>query len=177
LLCLTLSGQSSKQKKEEKTMALFDKLTQVAKNLGDMAGDTIETTKLNARAAKENAQALEQITKIGDFYYKQFLNGIEVAPEVAEYCQTAKSFYDAAAATQAEIERIKTASAQPSYGANSPNGATCPGCGAPAPAGTKFCNNCGSRIETPVAQNSFCPGCGTQLSPGTKFCNNCGTPV
>ena len=41
-------------------MAFFDKLSQVAKNIGDMAGDTIETTKLNAQAAKENAQALEQ---------------------------------------------------------------------------------------------------------------------
>lgn len=133
-------------------MAFFDKLSQVAKNIGDMAGDTIETTKLNAQAAKENAQALEQVAKIGDFYYKQYLAGAELAPEVQEFCQMAKTHYDAAAAAQAEVERIKAENgaaknAAPATAAPTAGGAvSCPNCGAQFPAGTKFCNNCGTAV-------------------------------
>ena len=47
-------------------------------------------------------------------------------------------------------------------------GATCPNCGNPVPAGTKFCPNCGNKV------GNFCPKCGAELAPGAKFCPNCG---
>jgi len=46
----------------------------------------------------------------------------------------------------------------------------CPACGYSNPAGTKFCNDCGVKLET--AQN--CPACGAELTPGLKFCTECG---
>ena len=53
---------------------------------------------------------------------------------------------------------------------NTTSGVVCPKCHASLPAGSKFCNNCGS----PVNQNSFCTNCGAKVAPGSKFCNNCG---
>ena len=45
---------------------------------------------------------------------------------------------------------------------------TCPQCAAKLPAGSNFCNICGTKL------NNTCPGCGAPLIPGSKFCSNCG---
>lgn len=47
----------------------------------------------------------------------------------------------------------------------------CPSCGKPNPAGTKFCNECGAKIQTETVP---CVKCGTPLREGAKFCNECG---
>ncbi|HEY7520679.1 MAG TPA: adenylate/guanylate cyclase domain-containing protein [Methylomirabilota bacterium] len=47
----------------------------------------------------------------------------------------------------------------------------CPQCGHPAPTGTKFCSECGTRLAL------VCAGCGTQLAAGAKFCSECGRPT
>lgn len=51
---------------------------------------------------------------------------------------------------------------------------TCPNCGFAAPAGAKFCPNCGQSLQ-PAASTVACPKCGTQNPAGAKFCTNCGT--
>jgi class 3 adenylate cyclase/tetratricopeptide (TPR) repeat protein len=45
---------------------------------------------------------------------------------------------------------------------------TCPSCGAPWRAGTKFCEECGARLD------ATCPACGAAVTPGKKFCGACG---
>ena len=113
-------------------MAFFDKLNQVAKNIGDKTNDAIETTKLSSKISAEKSAAAEDMKKIGEHYYNLFAAGGEVAPEVLEFCQSAKAHYDAAAAAQAEIERIKAeneAEKSPAPIA-APAGNACPSCGA-----------------------------------------------
>ena len=51
----------------------------------------------------------------------------------------------------------------------------CPKCGAAAQ-GVKFCPECGTKIERPAAPAEICPICGTKNS-GAKFCANCGTKL
>lgn len=46
----------------------------------------------------------------------------------------------------------------------------CPNCGKEVPEGSKFCGECGAKIEEYVCKN-----CGEKLAPGSKFCGNCGT--
>ena len=48
----------------------------------------------------------------------------------------------------------------------------CPSCGAGNVAGTKFCNECGAKMQ--VAKVACLAGCGAQLTEGAKFCNECG---
>lgn len=43
----------------------------------------------------------------------------------------------------------------------------CHKCTAPIPANTKYCTECGSRVNV-------CPDCGLSLPDGAKFCGNCG---
>ena len=50
---------------------------------------------------------------------------------------------------------------------------TCPNCGASIDVNSKFCSNCGNKIEIPQ-KKKFCSECGAQLDPGAKFCSECG---
>jgi predicted amidophosphoribosyltransferase len=56
----------------------------------------------------------------------------------------------------------------------SANMARCPQDGTVAPAGTKFCPECGSPMVQPVAD--ACPNCGKETK-GAKFCPECGTKI
>ena len=47
----------------------------------------------------------------------------------------------------------------------------CPQCRQDNPAGAKFCNGCGSRLEL------VCADCGHPNVPGSRFCNECGKPI
>ncbi len=162
-------------------MAFFDKLNQVAKNIGDRTTDAIETTKLNGRITSEKTAANEELLKIGRYYYERYLTG-QADEAVLEFCQAAKNHLDTADQLQAEIDRIRAENeaqrpAAAPVGCAAAGGVTCPGCGTALPAGTKSCSGCGSKIEAaPAAQSPgiFCPGCGAKLPAGTKFCNGCG---
>ncbi len=55
--------------------------------------------------------------------------------------------------------------------------ARCPNDGTTAPAGTKFCPNCGSPMVQPApVAVAVCPNCGTETK-GARFCPNCGTKI
>ncbi len=170
-------------------MAFFDKLNQFTKNLGDMANDTFETGKLNNTIKAENQAAGEELKKIGKFYYDQFVVTGEAAPEILEFCQSAKSHYDAAAGAQAEIDKMKAENEAAARAANQtaavplqalPGGITCQECGTANAEGTKFCCNCGTKLEIPVPkepESLVCSSCGAANNPGTKFCCECGTKL
>ena len=51
----------------------------------------------------------------------------------------------------------------------------CPNCGTKLGANSKFCLECGCKIE--IKKSAFCIECGEALAPGAKFCASCGTKV
>lgn len=166
-------------------MALFDKLSDFAKNIGDKTTDAIETGKLNSKINSEKNLAGEELKKIGEFYYNAWLNGGEIAQELLEICTVAKAHYDAAAEAQAEIDRIraeneaaKAAAAAPvvPVAPAAPAGIVCTACGTANNPGTKFCCNCGNKLEIPAPpMPRTCPNCGATIADGMKFCGECGT--
>ncbi len=177
-------------------MALFNKLENFARNLGDKTSDVIETGRLNAKINSEKSLAAEEWKKIGEFYYNLFASGGEsgVAPEVLEACESAKAHLDAAAEAQAEIDRIKAekeaeeqarAAAYEAEKAAAESAAsgtiTCPECGAAVAEGKKFCGECGTKIEIPIPEPEpegiTCPECGAPIAEGKKFCGECGTKI
>lgn len=52
-------------------------------------------------------------------------------------------------------------------------GIKCPSCGYVNPKGSKFCNECGTKLEV----NKFCPNCGAKYTEGQKFCGECGAKL
>jgi len=170
-------------------MAFFDKLSDLAKNIGDKTTDAIETGKLQSKVNSEKNLAGEELKKIGEFYYNLFASGGEAAPEVLEFCQSAKAHYDAAAEAQAEIDRIRAeneaekaaaaAAAAPVVPAAPAVGLVCPACGTVGSPGVKFCQNCGGKLEAPppAPAGVTCVVCGVVNDPGTKFCRECGAKL
>lgn len=51
----------------------------------------------------------------------------------------------------------------------------CPQCNTIVDEGINFCPECGSPIAPP--KPTICSKCGTEIEEGEKFCSNCGTPV
>ena len=125
-------------------MALFEKLNQMAKNLGDKTTDVIEVTKLNGKIASEKLAANEELLKIGQIYYKRYLNGY-AEDEIVEYCNKAKEHFDQADSLQAQVDEIQGASTPGVSNANV-NVKYCTNCGASLPIETKFCNQCGTKL-------------------------------
>ena len=58
----------------------------------------------------------------------------------------------------------------------SANVARCPRDGTEAPAGTKFCPECGGPMTQPAPAVDTCPQCGTPTM-GAKFCPECGAKI
>ncbi len=50
----------------------------------------------------------------------------------------------------------------------------CPSCGHGNPNGIKYCQECGAKLGTDPAP-TVCPECGKENEPGTRFCGGCGT--
>ena len=68
--------------------------------------------------------------------------------------------------------------AQPVNTATAPAGELmpCPGCQAMIKKGSKFCPECGQKIEV-VEKKRFCTGCGKPIKGDAKFCPECGTKI
>ena len=166
-------------------MALFDKLGDLVKNFSEKTTDAIETGRLNSRIISEKAAAAEALRKIGEHYYNLFLTNGQAAPEVTEFCEAAKAHYNAAAKTQAEVDRIraeseaaKTSAASASYAAPDSSASICEVCGTGNLPNTKFCQECGAKLPLPAElEKRTCQGCGAEVATGIKFCNECGTRI
>ena len=52
----------------------------------------------------------------------------------------------------------------------------CPNCQSMIKQGSKFCPECGQKIEV-AEKKRFCTGCGKQVEGGVKFCPECGTKI
>src|SRR5512136_246634 len=48
----------------------------------------------------------------------------------------------------------------------------CPSCGTANRDGSRFCNECGTKL--PTLTSSLCPACGTPNPPNSLFCEKCG---
>ena len=77
-----------------------------------------------------------------------------------EQVQAEKAAKEQAAAEAAAAQRAAEA------------GRTCPECGTVNPEGTKFCQDCGTKL--PGDAKKFCVSCGAELAPGMRFCGACG---
>lgn len=181
-------------------MAFFDKLSAAAKNMGAKANDAIEKSQLNSRISAEKAAISQDCQKIGEFYYSKHLNGGTCDDDISgllgsidQHNGTIKDLeaqiqkiVDAASAAAAApaptvISSVPAASAAPA--APAVPDILCPACGKPNRAGTKYCSECGAKLEAeqpapaPAPEQRICPACGASVDVGVKFCPACGAKM
>ena len=82
-------------------MAFLDKLSSIAKDVTDKAGDAVEITKLKAKVNKEKSAIEDSVKKIGEYYLEKYLAG-ETSDE------TLKVMCEEIAAKNKNIEEIVT---------------------------------------------------------------------
>ena len=155
-------------------MALFDRLNRMARTLGEITGEALEAgreareaDRNESRMDAERAAAQEQFCIIGEYYYRVYSSGGEVAEEVVEACEAAKAHMDAIAAEEERLRREAERQAECA-------GAFCPECGTQNREGTKFCCECGTKLMNEQPQERFCPECGASVEAGNRFCGACG---
>ena len=171
-------------------MAFFDRLSKAAKNVAAKGADTLEITRLNGKIMNEKA-AMETVkTKIGDYYWRLFEDGHELDEEVTEMCLEIKDIQESIDMLQGEIDTInqkakKVEEDETPEEAPMVSGIKCPNCGTLNEIGTKFCRECGTRLEPvpapepvlPVDSATHCHNCGAENPLGTKFCRECGAKM
>ena len=150
-------------------MAFFDKIGDFAKSVGDKTNGMIEITKLNSKINGENTKINELYSRAGAICFEKYTGGTPFDPDLVELFEAIKASQAVIAETQAEIAAIKEATG---------SGVTCKACGVSNPEGTKFCRECGAKLEPPAPKDGvFCPSCGSANPTGTRFCSNCGTKL
>ena len=178
-------------------MPLFNKLSGIAKNLGDKASEALEVNRLNGRINAEKNAVNECMRKIGEFFYARFEAGESCDPGISELLAEIAEHNNVVSQTQAEIARIQAESAQSQAARSAVSESVpaapaptlaqdpvmaaatvaCPSCGAQLPADAKFCRECGAKIEVPEVKENICPECGAVIPTGGKFCGDCGAKI
>ena len=128
-------------------MALFDKVSGLAKSASDKTASMIETTTLNAKINMEEKNIAALTARLGEYYLAKYEAGaLSAEGEAAEIYAEIAVCRENIAALQAEIDEAKAAKEvqQPA-----PDAA----------AGAKFCPNCGEALGS---EARFCPSCGTK---------------
>lgn len=158
-------------------MAFFDKIGEMAKNVGDKTGDMIEVTRLNSQISDAEKRIVEKKKEIGEYCWGQYIENLQIDTEVAKMCAAIKEDEALIAKTQAEIRSIKADKAAAPVVVEA-GLLRCQECDTANPEGTKFCQQCGAKLEIPTppapVEVATCPGCGFQNPVGTRFCQECG---
>ncbi len=164
-------------------MAFLDKLNTFTKNVSDKANDVIELTKLNGKINSEKAEIDSLLKQIGNHYYEKHTAGEAVDSEISELIAAVDAHNAAIRETEAQIKALREEPAAVAPAAAVPaaapvGGIVCPSCGKQNVSGTKFCSECGSKLEAPAQpQQKVCPSCGASVAEGIKFCSECGAKM
>ncbi|MBR4058553.1 MAG: zinc ribbon domain-containing protein [Lachnospiraceae bacterium] len=123
--------------------------------------------RLQGEVSDLQKQEKDLYVQIGQMAVEQY--GLESFGEIADKMRltqanlaAAQQKLNAAKAEAEEKERLKKEALA---------GRTCSQCGHENPEGTKFCQECGSKLGV----QNLCPACGAANAPGVKFCQECGS--
>ncbi len=88
-------------------MSFLDKLSSIAKDAGEKAGEAVEITKLKHKVSKEKDAIEDALKKIGEFYLDKCNSGEELPEPIAAICGEIKTHNEAIEDLMAQIAAIK----------------------------------------------------------------------
>lgn len=135
-------------------MDLFEKINEIARNVGDKANETIEITKINSRINDEKLKMNINYQKIGKHYYELFKAGQAPNLDVQDPCDEITASAARIDELKKELENIKhktdaakAAKANEDVAESASESIVCPNCGHLNKQGTNFCGNCGTKLK------------------------------
>ena len=152
-------------------MAFLDKLNSFANAATEKASDVLESGKLNLKINTEERKIEQATLKIGQCLLRSLDAG-------QEYDESIMNLYEEIQASRTAISSIKADLT------NLSGVVFCPSCHAKNPPESKFCRDCGTKLEPGQAADEtveivdiLCPNCGTTVGADLKFCTQCGAKL
>ncbi len=112
----------------------LDTVKKTARQVGNAAGDMLESSKKHLKAADIRSSIKERYVTIGKLCYDEILNGVSHSTEISAVAEEITALNEKLAAVNEEIRSAK-------------NVILCPACGAQVAKGSSFCPACGQRFE------------------------------
>ena len=121
--------------------------------------------------------ALKDISAREEAVYAR-LGRIVYETQGAEYPDIAAELERLKAEKKVEEEKLRLAQEEKAAQERAAEGIHCPNCGSSNPEGTNFCQDCGMKLASAVAEGKrFCSSCGAEIAAGNQFCTSCGTKI
>ena len=95
------------QIKEVMCMAILEKLGDFAKNVSDLAEDSLEMSRLNSQINSFKSDIEKSRSELADFYWSKFVTGEQLDEEAMLICEKIVSFQDAVRTLQRQVEQVK----------------------------------------------------------------------
>jgi len=152
-------------------MAFLDKLNKMANAATEKASGAIEIGKLNLKINTEEKKIEESTAKIGECLLKSLDAGQDYDEGIMQLYEEIKTARAAIASIKAELATISGT-------------LICPSCSAKNPLESKFCRECGTKLESEHPTEDpieiveiLCPNCGATVGSEEKFCTQCGAKL
>ena len=88
-------------------MAILEKLGDFAKNVSDLAEDSLEMSRLNSQINSFKNDIEKSRSELADFYWSKFVTGQQLDEEAMLICEKIVSFQDAVRTLQRQVEQVK----------------------------------------------------------------------
>ena len=88
-------------------MAILEKLGDFAKNVSDLAEDSLEMSRLNSQINSFKSDIEKSRSELADFYWSKFVTGQQLDEEAMLICEKIVSFQDAVHTLQRQVEQVK----------------------------------------------------------------------
>ena len=88
-------------------MAILEKLGDFAKNVSDLAEDSLEMSRLNSQINSFKSDIEKSRSELADFYWSKFVTGQQLDEEAMLICEKIVSFQDAVRTLQRQVEQVK----------------------------------------------------------------------
>ena len=88
-------------------MAILEKLGDFAKNVSDLAEDSLEMSRLNSQINSFKSDIEKSRRELADFYWSKFVTGEQLDEEAMLICEKIVSFQDAVRTLQRQVEQVK----------------------------------------------------------------------
>lgn len=148
-----------------------DALTNLAATATEKAGSAIESGKLALKISGEEKKISEATMRLGEIFLARLdaCQGFdEEVMEVYDQIRAARETITEIRSQQKDDEIVITEEG------------VCPTCGQANEPGTRFCCQCGAKLEeaaTVVDAPKVCPACGAEAKTDGNFCSECGTKL
>ncbi len=153
-------------------MGFLDNLKKGVNDIADKTNDFVSDSKTKMDIKKIKGEIDQEFTKLGERFYQYKKDGKEVDESVLEFISVIDNKFEQIKELEKSLEEENVVSEKESI--------KCPNCSNELPAKSKFCGECGYKLEEPSTkvdhEVKLCPNCGEDVGTA-KFCNSCGTSL